>query len=209
MAVPELMIGAAPAPSAALERAGTAPAEEGSIAVRVPYLVYPLMIALLLASVWWTWSWHAEHTAQEQAAIDQARASIERISREISYRATLSDCPLNGRGWPIVVEPQWFQGHLPRNPLVPQSNPWLEIAGEHEQHLLNPPQPLVVDETLASFWYNPANGIVRARVGQTVSDASALRLYNAINGTRLGSLFLPETPLVEQPEDPPLWHGLD
>lgn len=172
--------------------------------MRLSYLVYPVMIVLLLTSVWWTWSWHAQHRAIEQAAINQARNAIERITQEISYRATLSDAELNGRGWPTSVEPAWFQGRLPRNPMVPLSNPWLEIAGEHEHHLTNPPQLLVVDGNLASFWYNPANGVVRARVAQTLSDAQALKLYNTINSTRLTSLFVPETPLaIESDSDHP------
>lgn len=166
--------------------------------MRLSFLVYPAMIALLLASVWVAWSWHAQTRQTERQAIAQGQAAIERITREISYRATLHDAELNGRGWPMTIEPGWFQGRLPRNPLVPLSNPWLEIAGENQHELTNPPQLLVVDGSLASFWYNPANGIVRARVSQTVSDNKALELYNTINGTRLRSLFLPEgtPPLV-------------
>lgn len=167
--------------------------------MRLSFLLYPAMIALLLTGVWVAWSWHAQTGRTERAAIAQSRAAIERIGREISYRATLHDAELNGRGWPMTVEPEWFQGKLPRNPLVPLSNPWLEVAGEEQLLLTNPPQLLVVDGSLASFWYNPANGIVRARVSQTVSDRKALELYNTINGTRLRSLFLPEAtrPIVD------------
>jgi hypothetical protein len=38
------------------------------------------------------------------------------------------------------------------------------------------------------FWYNPALGVVRARVPRTLSDAEALELYNEVNGTRLQEL---------------------
>jgi hypothetical protein len=39
------------------------------------------------------------------------------------------------------------------------------------------------------FWYNPYAGVVRARVPQGASDAAALKMYNAVNVSRLRSLF--------------------
>jgi hypothetical protein len=38
------------------------------------------------------------------------------------------------------------------------------------------------------FWYNPALGIVRARVPRTLSDADAIDTYNRVNGTAIRSL---------------------
>lgn len=162
--------------------------------MRISLIAYPVMVAMLLAAVWLSWSWRARARSEERLAVEGARSSIERIVQELSYRATLQEIEINGRGWPVTVDPGWFRGKLPRNPLVPTRNPWLEIADESQHGLSNPRQILVVDGTMASFWYNPANGVVRARIGQPVSDRRALELYNRINGTDLDSIFLPEGP---------------
>ncbi len=42
---------------------------------------------------------------------------------------------------------------------------------------------------LAQFWYNPNTGVVRARVPDSVSDATALRLYNRINDSTVSRVY--------------------
>ncbi len=42
---------------------------------------------------------------------------------------------------------------------------------------------------MAQFWYNPNTGVLRARVPADVSDATALKWYNHINGTNLTGIF--------------------
>ena len=44
---------------------------------------------------------------------------------------------------------------------------------------------------IPAFWYNPSNGVVRARVGPMLSDRKSLEIYNAINACSLQSLFAP------------------
>jgi hypothetical protein len=48
---------------------------------------------------------------------------------------------------------------------------------------------MAFDRSIAAFWYNPANGVVRARVPVTISDQRATELYNRINGVFLTSIF--------------------
>jgi len=40
----------------------------------------------------------------------------------------------------------------------------------------------------AMFWYNPARGVIRARVPRTLSDADAVALYNDVNRTKVVEL---------------------
>jgi hypothetical protein len=55
--------------------------------------------------------------------------------------------------------------------------------------MLHPPVRLTLDDRMASFWYNPYQGVVRARVPVQVNDDAALELYNRINGCSLLSIF--------------------
>lgn len=72
--------------------------------------------------------------------------------------------------------------------------PWLEVAPAADADLLHPRVRVTIDEGLAAFWYNPFQGVVRARVPVLVSDTDATALYNRVNGTSLSSIFETETP---------------
>jgi hypothetical protein len=89
--------------------------------------------------------------------------------------------------FPPHVMPQWFNGEAPANPLVSGDRPWIDIAppDDFNEH---PPDPLVDTDEQAAFWYNPNNGIVRARVPRQVSDTLTLALYNEANFTGLAEL---------------------
>ena len=65
----------------------------------------------------------------------------------------------------------------------------VEVAGEADAHLLHPRVRMTVDEEMAGFWYNPYQGIVRARVPVLVSDKDATELYNRLNNASLTSLL--------------------
>lgn len=133
--------------------------------------------------------WHKQSTQQEQRLVGQAREAVMEIHRVIRYRAATEDASLNPLGWPSTIDPAWFGERVPTNPLLSRDRPWVEVASSGESKLTDPPIRQVLGEGVAAFWYNPANGIVRARVGAAVSDEKALDLYNEINGTTLRSLF--------------------
>jgi hypothetical protein len=42
---------------------------------------------------------------------------------------------------------------------------------------------------MAAFWYNPYQGILRARVPVMISDEESLSVYNRINSSSLTSIF--------------------
>ena len=130
-----------------------------------------------------------------QTAIDQKR----RIEQVVGYRAAAKSGDLNPRGWPVTIDPSWFDDAPPINPLLDADRPWIEIASAADAGLLNPPIRVAIDPTMAMFWYNPYQGVVRARVPVMVNDEIATQTYNQVNGATLGSIFDHETP-IEPPK---------
>jgi hypothetical protein len=96
---------------------------------------------------------------------------------------------MSQRGYPLHIDAAWFAGNLPVNPLLGPSHPWLEIASEDQRDSRHPTNLIAFRRDVAQFWYSPYTGEVRARVPAEVSDATALRLYNRINGTALTDLY--------------------
>lgn len=126
-----------------------------------------------------------------------AHAEVGRFQQQIHLRAALSE-EATDRALPQSIDAKWFEGDIPRNPLLGPEHPWVEIAGPELRNALHPPNLTATDGSVAQFWYNPANGVVRARVPQDISDARVLDLYNEINDSALTSVFpgsdLPATP---------------
>lgn len=133
--------------------------------------------------------WHKQSVRHEHELVAEAREAVMEIHRVVRYRSATEDATLNQLGWPSTIDPSWFGKAVPTNPLLTRDRPWVEVASSGESKLTDPPIRQVLGEGIAAFWYNPANGIVRARVGAAVSDEKALDLYNEINGTTLRSLF--------------------
>ncbi len=121
--------------------------------------------------------------------VDELTADVREFEQMIKLRAATKDVELNGRGWPLTIDPGWFKGDAPRNPLLSPDRDWVEIAPPGDAHLCDPRIRIALDERFASFWYNPYQGIVRARVPMKINDSMTLELYNTVNGTALPSIF--------------------
>src|SRR5690606_17969529 len=117
---------------------------------------------------------------RERKLVQEVAADLARFRQVLAYKAASKQVEINGRGWPTTVDPEWFGGEPPRNPLVTPERPWVEIAPPDEAELSDPPVRMAISPLHASFWYNPYQGIVRARVPVSISDEKALRLYNAV-----------------------------
>lgn len=126
------------------------------------------------------------------ARVQQVASDVRRLELEIKFRAATKGAELNNRGWPVSVEPGWFAQRPPENPLLPADHPWVEIAGKDEESLMHPPGRMAADQHDAAFWYNPAQGVVRARVPVMINDSDATALYNRVNATDLPSIFWTE-----------------
>jgi hypothetical protein len=147
-----------------------------------------LAVVVMGLAVYWY-----QHTDQgEKQRVADAESNLHRLQQEVKLRAAAKLCELNARGWPLTIDPAWFGKGAPRNTIVDQDRPWVEIALPEEAHLQHPPVRMTVDRRLAAYWYNPYQGVVRARVPVMLSDESATSLYNDVNGTVIPSIFYVE-----------------
>lgn len=135
----------------------------------------------------------------EDALFQQAQTDVRRMELEIKYRAATKTSDLNARGWPVTIDPAWFQHNPPANALLDDDRPWVEVAGTAQAELMHPPVRMAVDRDLAAFWYNPYQGVIRARVPVMVSDDKATELYNRINGVGMPSIFVRES-VADRPQ---------
>ena len=121
--------------------------------------------------------------------IEQARREVQRFSSQIKLQTAMGISELTPRGFPVTVDPEWFGGDLPTNPLLGRGHPWLEIARKSHRDLKHPVIKTASDHTIAQFWYNPYLGLLRARVPARSTDVATLKIYNRVNECRLPNLF--------------------
>ena len=143
-----------------------------------------LVLSIVIGGVIWSRAGH-----EETSAIDGTRSAISRLEREIRLRSGTASAELNPRGWPVRIESGWFAGSAPRNLLLSDDHPWMEIAPPSDAGLEHPRVRIAIDRSTASFWYNPANGIIRARTPGGVSDKRTTEVYNLVNSSSLSSIF--------------------
>jgi hypothetical protein len=139
-----------------------------------------LLIVLLLGVVF-----HHRASAAQDRSVRMARLSVDRIQAEIDLLRALGTVRINEAGHPIVVDPRWFEGELPLNPLLSGDRRWLDLAKPGEITRRHPRVWQVEEGGEAMFWYNPVQGVVRARVPRQQNDERARRLYAEVNGVWL------------------------
>lgn len=153
-----------------------------------------LVLVVLVLGVGFGLLWKHRHEQQDEQRILAVGADTKRLEMEVRFRAATKTAPLNARGWPASIDPAWFEQSPPRNALLDDDRPWVEVASEAESELTHPLVRMAVSRDIAAFWYNPSLGIVRARVPVMVNDAETTQAYNAVNGTALASILSVETP---------------
>lgn len=111
------------------------------------------------------------------ARVVETRDALRAIKQQITIRA---ETPASGVIiWPKRIDPGWFNGKLPRNALIIDERPWMEIATDTNR--AHPDDIETISSKTPSFWYNPDKGIVRARVPSMSSAPNARDLYNTVN----------------------------
>lgn len=141
----------------------------------------------------------ARRSADDDSLLDRSRHSVRRFEQVVKLRASTSpEYDTQRRGFPAVIDLTWFDGDAPRNPMLGKEHPWLEIAGPEQAEMQHPAVRQAVDGTYAGLWYNPYQGVVRARVPVMISDEQALATYNFVNGSQVRSLFDEEPERVAQ-----------
>ena len=147
-----------------------------------------VMLAALLAGIL------LKQQADEEARrnVETLRSNVRIIQQQVMLQAALERVPRNEYGFPATIDPAWFGGNVPRNPLfTSDDHPWLEVAGPHEVDLLHPTARTSAPDLdrVATFWYNPVRGVVRARVPYDLTDRRTIDTYNYVNGCSLDDLF--------------------
>lgn len=144
-----------------------------------------ILAVVTIAAAWYV----TRDTDELEASAEQARLEVDRLRAAVLLRSQSDRHSLNRHGWPIAIDPVWFvNDELPLNPLVDADRPWLEVAAPEQAGWQHPRPLFVVDRSTAMFWYNPALGIVRARVAIQTTDGQTLAMYNTTNKTRLTSI---------------------
>ncbi|MDP6442157.1 MAG: prepilin-type N-terminal cleavage/methylation domain-containing protein [Pirellulaceae bacterium] len=140
----------------------------------VELVVVVLIIGILAASA-------VGHVAD--LASDTDRVAIEH-SLDAIYRAIEINSPSS---FPASVDPAWFRSRrLPDHPHNSLGIASIQIdATVGKRH---PYYKVLNGSVSGCYWYNPTNGIVRARVGQIGTYAQTLALYNLINDSNSGLL---------------------
>lgn len=148
-----------------------------------------ILIALMIAGIL-AGAVVLHRTKQEkQHKIETTRIEVRRFQRQLMLKAAIAQAGISSESFPETIDPSWFGDTFPKNLLLNQGHPWVEIAAKGERTLVHPVDPTANEMTDAQFWYNPYLGIVRARVPADLSDAKAVELYNTINETDLVDLF--------------------
>lgn len=143
------------------------------------FIALGMLVLLLLGAVL-----YVNHDRRRVEAIEATRLGVERIQAEIDLIRALSVRETGERRQLPGVDPSWFDGTLPINPMLGQRHRWMDVADESEQMYLHPRQWwLAQDEGYeAMFWFNPRQGVVRARVPFDQSIERTRSLYIAVNG---------------------------
>lgn len=126
--------------------------------------------------------------------VEKTMIDAQRLEREVRFRAATKAVELNARGWPLTIDPAWFNDDAPMNRLLSDEHPWVEVASADQAGLTHPPVRIAVDNSIAGFWYNPFQGIVRARVPVSINDEQTTAVYNAVNQTNIPSVLWTEKP---------------
>lgn len=150
--------------------------------------VVDLVGVLVLAGIAGGYYAHTRAADGESEQLESTRASLERIKGEVVIRSQSGQADVNPRGWSATVVPAWFGGELPKNTLLPEDRPWMEIAPVEHADWVHPKPIFDASGHDAAFWYNPALGIVRARVPMMPTDKRTIDAYNRINSTSIDSL---------------------
>jgi hypothetical protein len=149
----------------------------------------------LLAAVGWQGYAHFEHRRD----VKKLSNDLRRFQQVLAFQSASGQTQTNTRGWPRTMDPSWFGAEPPRNPFLSADRPWVEVAPPEHALFRHPPVPMALDRSFAAFWYNPHQGIIRARVPMQISDTRTLELYNTVNSASLSSIHGEGLPPLPQP----------
>ncbi|MEE2896626.1 MAG: hypothetical protein VX726_12915 [Planctomycetota bacterium] len=142
----------------------------------------PRLFVLLVSSALLLGVAHGlDRERRHRSEIAETRLALLRIESEIRLRSALAEGPKSPSGWTMTVDPRWFGGELPRNHLSPPgSNRRIEVDRSMDQGRIDPDR-IVTAADDAGWWFNPGNGVVRARVSSQSTLDRTRALYEHVN----------------------------
>ena len=144
--------------------------------------VNPWILTLLTGAIVSLVAWKRfDATQQFERTISTTNIALLRIESEIRLRSALDDHEMSRQGFVRVVDPTWFEGDPPQNRLLTGLNrPWIDVDGHADRSIRNP-TTIFATEGDAQWWYNPANGVIRARVPGQPTIRATRELYDRVN----------------------------
>lgn len=112
----------------------------------------------------------------------QEAAEVSMATNRITIQDVIDFQHAQTGSYPVSIQPAWFRGRrLPSHPFLPAGVPLFEIvnvAGVEDpvDHVLNA-------SSAGAYWYNYAEGIVRARVPLEDTPEDTLEVYEQVNET--------------------------
>lgn len=152
----------------------------------LPQLLVVVMLLAIGGGVWW----RTGETRAFERATAETRSALLRIQQQVHLQSALAARDGASRRHPAGIDPAWFKGAPPANALLGPEHPWLEVDATAPASMRHPTVPFTHRTEDAAFWYNPAAGVVRARVPAGISDSRALALYNEVNDSDLAGIFV-------------------
>lgn len=165
-------------------------------------IVIDIMIGLMLIAVVAGGLYLYNSNAHDEAQTQTVRAALQRLQKQAAYHTAVQSAVAEQEVLLVHLHREWFGENVPTNVLLDGDRPWIDLAppGDLGAH---PPDPVVLSENQAGFWYNPTTGTFRARVSPAASEALTLALYNEVNGTAL-----PEFETIPDTTRQPMAHVL-
>jgi hypothetical protein len=151
-------------------------------------LIIDSLVALMLAGILAGVVMHNRQREERAGQINSTRDALHQIEQHLKVQIALEKVELTDAGWPRTIDPEWFPLQQPRNLLLSEGRTWVEVVGPQDRHMRHPRTITGDDRALAAFWYNPYQGIVRARIPAGITDVETVSLYNQVNGTTLSSI---------------------
>lgn len=112
------------------------------------------------------------------AAQDARLSTTAELVRAIQRK--LSEQRVRAGAWPATIEASWFEGmQLPEHPENDMGEPTIHVLSAAGTS--HPTNKVLKAGVGGAFWYNPAEGVIRARVADQGTSAATLDAYNAVN----------------------------
>lgn len=145
------------------------------------------LIALTLAGVCCVALVQYRASQRDKQRVTEVHKSLAQLHKHAVYHQVMGEDGHSPAGFPNEIRLEWFDDTPPINHMVNGQRPWIDVAPP-EDFSDQPPDPVVVSDRQAAFWYNPNTGVFRARVQPEITDQRTLETYNEINRTSLASL---------------------